>query len=332
LSTVYGPVPSWRFGRSLGIDVVVPPKTCSFNCIYCQLGRTQVKLSIPDEFKNYVTANDVERDLEKYLAYIDIDSIDVATFSGSGEPTLNPDIGDLVDCVRRLTSSKIPIVLLTNSSLLYRDDVRRKVAKFDVVVAKVDAGDEETYRIINRPVRNAPNMETIKESIKKLKKEMKGRLMTQTMFLHTNFGFTNCEEEALTTLMNSLVDIEPDVIQIDTPYRPGGEKFLKPASVEELGTIAKHFEDCMQRMNIHPELWVFGTHDERGRKVAWKEHASISNEIMELLQRRPCRIVDIADSIGISYSESLKNVKNLLRKSRIIEKVSSNGEKYYYST
>jgi len=330
LSTVYGPVPSWRFGRSLGIDVVVPPKTCNFNCIYCQLGRTQVKLSTPDEMQKYVTASDVERDLEKYLTDININSIDVATFSGSGEPTLNPDIGDIVDCVRRLTSGKVPIVLLTNSSLLYRDDVRRKVAKFDIVVAKVDAGDEEAYRIINRPIKDAPNMETIKQSIEKLKKEMNGRLMTQTMFLHTNFGFTNCEGETLINLIDVFVDIEPDVIQIDTPYRPGGEKFLKPASVDELGTIAKRFEDFIERTNAHSELWVFGIHDKRGRKVAWKEHASVSNEIMELLKRRPCRIVDIADSIGISYSESLKNIKNFLQKNRIIEKISSNGEKYYY--
>jgi wyosine [tRNA(Phe)-imidazoG37] synthetase (radical SAM superfamily) len=330
LSTVYGPVPSWRFGRSLGIDVVVPPKTCSFNCIYCQLGRTKVKLSNPTEFKNYVTANDVERDLEKYLADIDVKSIDVVTFSGSGEPTLNPDIGNIVDCVRRLTSGKVPIVLLTNSSLLYRDDIRRKVAKFDVVVAKLDAGDEKTYRIINRPVKDAPDIEVIKESIKKLKKEMNGMLMTQTMFLHTDFDFTNCEGEALTHLMNAFVDIEPDTIQIDTPYRPGGEKFLKPASVDELKTIAKSLEDFMEKMNVHPKLWVFGVHDKRGRKVAWKEHVSVSDETMELLKRRPCRIVDISDSIGISYSESLRSIKNLLKKRLIVERISSNGEKYYY--
>jgi len=330
LSTVYGPVPSWRFGRSLGIDVVVPPKTCSFNCIYCQLGRTQVKLSNPEEFKNYVTASDVERDLEKYLADIDINSIDVVTFSGSGEPTLNPDIGDIVDCVHRLTSGKIPIVLLTNSSLLYRDDIRRKVARFDVVVAKVDAGDEKAYRIINRPIKDVPNIEVIKESIEKLKKEMNGRLMTQTMFLHMNSGFTNCEGKSLTNLMNALLDIEPDVVQIDTPYRPGGEKFLKPASVGELRTNGKRFEDFMEKMHAHSELWVFGVHDKRGRKVTWKEHVSVSDEIMELLKRRPCRIVDIADSIGISYSETLKSVKNLLQKSLITERVSSNAEKYYY--
>jgi len=330
LSTVYGPVQSWRFGRSLGIDVVVPPKTCSFNCIYCQLGRTKVKLSNPAEFKNYVTANDVERDLEKYLADIDVKSIDVVTFSGSGEPTLNPDIGDIVDRVRLLTIAEVPIVLLTNSSLLYRDEIRRKVAKFDVVVAKLDAGDEKTYRIINRPTKDSPDIEAIKESIKKLKKEMKGRLMTQTMFLRTNFNFTNCEEEALIHLMDAFVEIDPDTIQIDTPYRPGGEKFLKPASVDELRTIAKSFEDLMENMNVHSELWVFGVHDKRGRKVAWKEHVSVSDEIMELLKRRPCRIVDIADSIGISYSESLKSIKNLLQKSLIIERISSNKEKYYY--
>jgi wyosine [tRNA(Phe)-imidazoG37] synthetase (radical SAM superfamily) len=282
------------------------------------------------EFKNYVATNDVERDLEKYLTDIDVKSIDVITFSGSGEPTLNPDIGNIVDRVRRLTSAKVPIVLLTNSSLLYREDIRRKVAKFDVVVAKLDAGDEKTYRIVNRPIKDTPDIEAIKESIKKLKKEMNGRLMTQTMFLKTNFDFTNCEGEELTHLMHALVNIEPDTIQIDTPYRPGGEKILKPASVDELSTIAKSFEEFMEKTNVHSKLWVFGIHDKRGRKVAWKEHVSVSNEIMELLKRRPCRIADIADSIGISYGESLKSIKDLLQKSRIIQRISSNKEKYYY--
>jgi predicted transcriptional regulator len=77
-------------------------------------------------------------------------------------------------------------------------------------------------------------------------------------------------------------------------------------------------------------LWVFGIHDKRGRKVAWKEHVSVSDEIMELLKRRPCRIVDIAESIGISYSESLKSIKNLLQKSLVIERISSDKEEYYY--
>ena len=329
MSTVYGPVPSWRFGRSLGIDIVKPPKTCSFNCVYCQLGRTQIGLSSPGEFKEYVRANDVERDLERYLEDLDMESIDVVTFSGGGEPTLNPDMGEILGRVRRLTSGKVPIVLLTNSSLLHRDDVRRMVAGFDAVVAKLDAGEESAYRTINRPIASAPHIETIVKSIKKLKKEIKGTLMTQTMFFQTDFGFTNCDGKALNSLLRAIVAIKPDVIQIDTPYRPGGERFVNPASVDKLESIGKRFEEYIENVNAPSELWVFGAHDKRGRKATWKEHASIKEAIVELLKRRPCRIVDMADSLGISYKEALGNINDLLEERRIVKQFASNEEEYY---
>ena len=329
LSTVYGPVPSWRFGRSLGIDIIQPPKTCSFNCVYCQLGRTQTGLSSPEEFKDYVRANDVERDLERYLEDLDMESIDVVTFSGGGEPTLNPEMGEILDRVRHLTAGKVPIVLLTNSSLLHRNYVRRTVAGFDIVVAKLDAGEEGAFRTINRPIASAPNIETIIESIKKLRKETKGTLMTQTMFLNTDFGFTNCDGRALDSLFRATVAIEPDVIQIDTPYRPGGESFVKRVSIDRLKSIGKRFEEYIESVNAPSELWVFGVHDKRGRKAAWKEHASIQEAIVGLLKRRPCRVVDIADSLGISYKEALGNIYDLLEDCRVVKQIASNEEEYY---
>ncbi len=328
MSTVYGPVPSWRFGRSLGIDVIMAPKMCTFNCIYCQLGKTLVKISDPSEVEGYVSVEAVEKHLKRYVDEVDLSSIDVITFSGSGEPTLNPDLGKIVDQVRQLIGEEIPIVLLTNSSLFYKADVRENVAKFDVVVAKFDAGDEKAYRTINRPARGMPNLEKIKESIKKLKGEMSGKLMIQTMFLHTTFGFTNCEGDNLKNLMNTLIDVEPDVIQIDTPYRPGGEKLVKPASVDELKVIARKFEDYFAEEGRRGNLWVFGVHDMRGKKVSWRKHASIPDEIMESFKRRPYRAVDIADSLGISYKETMENLRELLRRGLIVEKT-SNGEKYY---
>jgi wyosine [tRNA(Phe)-imidazoG37] synthetase (radical SAM superfamily) len=328
LSTVYGPVPSWRFGRSLGIDVIMGPKMCTFNCVYCQLGKTGVKISDPSDVEGYVSVEAVEKHLKRCVNEVDLSSIDVITFSGSGEPTLNPDLGKTVDRVRRLIGEETPIVLLTNSSLFYKDKVRENVSKFDVVVAKLDAGDEKAYRTISRPIGEMPNLEKIKESIKKLKGEMSGKLMIQTMFLHTTFGFTNCEGDTLKNLINTLIDIEPDVIQVDTPYRPGGEKFVKPASVDELKTIARKFEEYFEKEGRHNDLWVFGVHDMRGRKVSWTKHASIPDEIMGLLKRRPCRAVDMADSLGISYKETLENLRELLGRDLIVEKT-SNGEKYY---
>jgi wyosine [tRNA(Phe)-imidazoG37] synthetase (radical SAM superfamily) len=329
MSTVYGPVSSWRFGRSLGIDVIVTPKTCTFNCIYCQLGKTVVKVSGPQELENYVTTESVESDLEKYLEEVDVSSLDAVTFSGSGEPTLNPDLGNIVDRVRSLIGGGVPLIILTNASLLHRDDVRRNVVEFDIVAAKLDAGDEKAYRVINRPTMGMPRLETIKESIKKIRDEMSGKLMTQTMFLRTAYGFTNCKGDDFNNLMKVLIDVEPDVIQIDTPYRPSGERFVKPAPVEELKGIAERFRDYLGEKGARSRLWVFGIHDKRGKRASWRMHRSISVEILELLKRRPCRVFDIADSLAIPYGEAFGNVEELLHKDLIQER-KSNGEKYFH--
>jgi len=292
------------------------------------LGRTLVRVSGPGEVKEYVRVEDVERDLSRYLERIDIGSLDAVTFSGSGEPTLNPDLGKMVEVVRSLVGGRVPLVLLTNASLLYRDDVRRNVAGFDIVTAKLDGGDEETYHIINRPVKGMPSLETIIASIKKVKDEIEGKLMTQTMFLHTTYGFTNCDGERLENLIDVLLDIDPYVIQLDTPYRPGGEGFVRPATVEELKGIGERFKDRMGRKIAEKRLWIFGEHDMRGRKTSWRRHRPLQDEAMDLLKRRPCRAVDIADSLAISYQEASTLLGDLLRKGLVKETISE-GERYY---
>jgi len=327
LTTVYGPVPSWRFGRSLGIDAVVGRKTCTFNCIYCQLGKTLVPVASLGELANPVSAYDLRKDLESYFDRMDMSSLDAITFSGSGEPTLNLQLGNMVECVRELSEKKVPIVLLTNSSLLQYNDVKENAAKFDVVCAKLDAGDQKSFRIVNRPVKGVSNLKKIVESIRGLRASFAGKFMIQTMFLRTTFGFTNCDGIALENIMEVVGKIDPDVVQIDTPYRPGGEKFVRYVKVDELEAIAEKF---MENFSAD-KLWTFGVHDMRGKRVSWKGHESIGDEILGLIRRRPCRIVDVADSLGISYAEAIKNVSSLLDKRRIIEKA-SNGDMYLYPT
>jgi len=324
MPTVYGPVSSWRFGRSLGIDAVAGTKTCTFNCIYCQLGETAVHATGPEDLRNPTIAENVKDDLIGYLAKIDVDSIDVITFSGSGEPTLNSQLGKMVDYAKELPRKKLPIVLLTNASLLHRDDVKKNAAKFDVVCAKLDAGDERSFKIINRPVKEVSNFIRIVQSIKEIKPQLTGKLMIQTMFLRTALGFSNCEGEALDKIVNITSKIDPDIVQIDTPYRPRAERFVRHVNVDELTVIAEKFMENFSK----DRLWIFGVHDMRGKRVAWKESKTIDENILELVRRRPCRIVDIADSLGISYREAAQKVSKLLGENLISEKC-SREDKYF---
>jgi wyosine [tRNA(Phe)-imidazoG37] synthetase (radical SAM superfamily) len=143
-SIIYGPVPSWRLGRSLGVDLLPPGgKTCTFDCIYCQLGRTARRLTQRAEF---VPLDTVRRELERVRGV----AADYVTFAGTGEPTLASNLGEAIRLARAILG--LPVAVLTNSSLMAREDVRRDLACADTVVASLDAPNEQLFRRINRPV------------------------------------------------------------------------------------------------------------------------------------------------------------------------------------
>ena len=142
-SMVYGPVPSWRLGRSLGIDIIATAsKQCSFDCTYCQLGETHNPVVRRREF---VSLARLAEDLARAAGV----PADYATFSGMGEPTLGSNLGEAIRLVR--STLRVPVAVLTNSSLMSREDVRQDLAEADVVVAKLDAPDEALFRQVNRP-------------------------------------------------------------------------------------------------------------------------------------------------------------------------------------
>ncbi len=323
MPVVYGPVLSWRFGRSLGIDLIMEVKTCTFNCIYCQLGRTTRCVSGPEELKEYVRESEVEEELRKYIAEEGLSFVDVVTFSGTGEPTLNPQLGPIVRKVKELVGGK-PIVILTNSSLLYRRDVREALLNFDVVVAKLDAGDEKAYRIINRPCKGKPPIETIIESIAEFRSEYGGKLMIQSMFLHTNFGFTNCRGEHLARLVEAIAKIDPDIVQIDTPYRPGGEKFVIPASLKELREIGESLGEYFSKNR----MWIFGIHDNR-RLAASVGMGDYKERVFEIIKRRPCKLQDLASMLGVDIETARKIIGELIEEGKACRVKARTGEIYY---
>ena len=326
MSTVYGPVPSWRFGRSLGIDVITPPKKCTFDCLYCQLGRTKIHVSKPEMIREPLARiNKVSTDLENVLKRIDLNTVDIVTFSGVGEPTLNPRLGEIADEVK-IRIGRLSMAILTNSSLFYRDDVRRNLSEFGMVVAKLDAGDDETFRLINRSADKKLDIEAIVESIKKLKSEIKGLLALEVMLLQTENGkVTNIKGKSLRSLIDAVLDVNPDVVQLEVPYRPPSESFVKPPPQSRIETISKELSETLGK----EKLWVYGQHDRRKKRVTWLRHESLEKEVLTLLERRPCRAVDISLSLGIDLFTAQRLLKTLEKNHQVIIRIIEE-EKFYF--
>jgi wyosine [tRNA(Phe)-imidazoG37] synthetase (radical SAM superfamily) len=325
MTYTYGPVASWRFGRSLGVDILMPPKKCTFNCVYCQLGHTMQHVSIPEEIQNDIPkTKDIILDVRKSLEKIDRKDIDVLTFSGTGEPTLNPNIGLIESEIREILDD-LPIILLTNASLLPRDSIRKKVKNFDIVTAKYDAGDETTFKRINRPAKGAFKLHEIQDGIKQLHADMKGTLALEVMLLTGSKGLSNVVGSSRKSLIEGIIDVNPDIVQIYTPWRPSAVQSIRPVSEKVILEFGREIED-----HFGPEaLWIYGIHDARGKDVNWKTHHTLEREILELLKRRPCEISDITTSLG-SVTSIVTSVLDNLQHEGIV-KTSRVENKLFYT-
>lgn len=220
---IYGPVYSWRLGYSLGIDPVsCEEKVCTFDCLYCQLGKTNV---FSEERKAFIPIKKVIEEI-KSLPPLKIDYI---TFSGRGEPTLAKNLGGMIKAIRKIRKEKIAVI--TNSSLIDSSDVRRDLSLADLVMLKLDACSEKAFFRINAPLASIKFNDILK-GIGKFKAEYKGRLALQIMFSEENMAYA----EGIALLARS---INPDELQINTPLRPSR---IRPLSRKELDSIKAYFE------------------------------------------------------------------------------------------
>jgi|GEM_PF-220745 len=202
-SVVYGPVASWRLGRSLGVDLLLVDSVCSFRCVYCQLGGINVHTA---ERRVYVPT---ARALAE-LGEADWRGADAVTFSGSGEPTLAANLGEVIRGARGLTGKSV--VVLTNSAHLSDGRVRAELDGADQVFCKLDAADEEGFRRLNRP---APGLTLagVVEGIRRLREEFAGRLAVQLMLTPANVG-------RAAEFAPLLRRVRPDEVQVNEPLRP----------------------------------------------------------------------------------------------------------------
>ncbi|MFP3898492.1 MAG: radical SAM protein [Dehalococcoidia bacterium] len=232
MAIIYGPVPSWRLGRSLGIDLLnTRRKVCSFSCIYCQLGDTSRFAIEPEQFTSLEELRNEMRALGRVEA-------DYATFSGMGEPTLSIDLGEAIDLARSVLA--LPVAVLTNASLMSRQDVRQRLARADMVAAKLDIPNEELFSLINRP---APGLgfRNMLDGMMQFRSTYRGKLALQVMFVQANEGHA----QQIAELARS---ISPDEVQINTPLRPSKVKPLPP---ENIARIRARFSDLRNVVTVY---------------------------------------------------------------------------------
>ncbi|MFC1767574.1 radical SAM protein [Candidatus Margulisiibacteriota bacterium] len=213
---IYGPVSSWRLGKSLGIDLISGEKKCTFDCIYCQLGRG---VSCTAKREIFISTEDIVSEFEKLPAT----NVDYITFSGSGEPTLAVNLGEVITEIKKRTKTRVAV--LTNSSLMGDEKVRGDLGKADLVVAKMDAPNEKVFNEINRPVKGIAFHDVL-NGIKKFNSEYPGKMALQVMFIPQNKEYASKE-------------VDPAEVQINTPLRPSG---ARPIPSDELFRIKELFK------------------------------------------------------------------------------------------
>ncbi len=293
-SHLYGPVPSRRLGRSLGIDLV-PYKVCSYDCIYCQLGSTG---STTIERREYVSVDEIMDELEQKLATgIAIDYISLA---GSGEPTLHSGIGELIRRIKALTS--IPVAVLTNGSLLWMEELQEALMPADLLIPSLDAGDDAVFQQVNRPD-SSISFDRMAQGLIDFSKRFKGEIWLEVFLLS---GITDTEQEVKKIAQFTQL-ISPARVQLNSVYRPPAENYafgLTLKQMEGLKTLFSGVVEIISESALHsvePASFDISRED----------------DIISLIKRRPCTVNDVANGLNMHPNDALKQIGLLLSSGKL---------------
>ncbi len=295
----YGPVPSRRLGRSLGVSPI-PPKTCSYSCVYCQLGRTT---HLRVERESFFPKEEILAEISEQLRNAEVDFI---TFVGDGEPTLSSDLGWLIrQCKERFHK---PTAVITNGSLLFRPDVKQELLAADVVLPSLDAGTESLFRKIDRP-HGQIDFRIMLDGLVHFRKEYSGELWLEVMLI----AGINDTEAALRDIRKAVERISPNRLYIVTPIRPPAESWVQPPAPERI----LHAQEILgQAETIElQESGDFGLTAFTGAREA----------LMEIGSRHPLRF---EQGIGIENSFSETGTVNELLREKQLVKVEYHGTEY----
>jgi wyosine [tRNA(Phe)-imidazoG37] synthetase (radical SAM superfamily) len=267
-------MPSRRLGRSLGLDVI-PKKLCDLDCIYCEVGPTDRRAL---RRKEYVPLEEVLAELDEVLS--DEPSIDCVTFSGSGEPTLNSKLGEMIRAVKQRVD--VPVVVITNGTTLYLKEVRGELLDADIVMPSLDAVTPEVFEKINRPHPQL-RVENIVEGLQAFRKEYRGEIWLEILLVK---GVNDHDEEIL-ALKKVIDELHPDKIQLNTVTRPPAEVFAEPVDGKRLEEIRSLLGDRCEAIG-----GFSNNKDDNAPVVSF-------NHVVKLLERRAMTADEIAASLGM---------------------------------
>ncbi len=307
LKYLFGPAPSRRLGRSLGINIV-PAKICSLDCLYCEAGRTK---TTSVQRKPYYKASDILVEFEENFDKFQ-DLCDVITVTGAGEPTLNSELDKIITGIKEITDK--PCSILTNSTTIHIKEVYDSLLKFDIVVPSLDAVTESIFRAVNMPEKSVDTSNII-AGLEKFSKEYKGKLFVEILFCKD----VNDGREHIEKLVKVLENIKCSKVQLGTIHRPPAYTTAFPVSDEFLLETAKTF----LRNNIPAE--VTG-----GFSSVYKSSVSLNlNDLIHaLLKMRPCTLLDMSSVFGKSESEIKESIDILIKENKIKTEY-YNSDTYY---
>lgn len=286
---LFGPVPSRRLGISLGVDLV-PHKTCSLNCIYCECGTTT---NLTLERQAYVPTGTVLEELTDFLR--NKPHLDVITFSGSGEPTLHSGIGEIIHFIKT-NYPAYKLALLTNGTLLYLPEVRDAVRPVDLILPSLDAVSETVFQKINRPV-SGLRAEDVISGLVEFRKKFTGKMWLEIFIIPG----VNDHPAEIKEFKTTIRQIQPDQVQLNTLDRPGTESWVKPETRNKLEQIAAQLDWPTE---------IIANFKKREQVASYQ--ADIESAILQTIKRRPCTVDDLATTLGLHPNEINKYLEALL--------------------
>lgn len=304
MTYVYGPVPSRRLGRSLGVDLV-PFKVCPYDCIYCQLGRTTDKTL---DRRDWAPLDDIIDELMERIAL----KPDYITLGGSGEPTLYAHLGDLIDAIRTMTD--IPVAVLTNGALLWQPEVRRQLRDATLVIPSLDAGDAETFQAVNRPHKNL-KFNQVLEGLIAFREEYWGHYWLEVLLVSN----ITAAEAQVRKIAACIERIRPDRVQINTATRPASEAFAEAVDPDRLRRLARLFPGNAE---------VISNRISAGIKSSLRGG---DGAVLDLLRRRPCTIDDISEALQSHRAEIIKYLDGLYQRN-LIERRRAGNRLFFCAT
>jgi len=320
---LFGPVNSRRLGLSQGIDLL-PPKTCNFNCIYCEINRAP---QLSCERSEHVPTGTILAEIDELLADdARVRDLDVFTITASGEPTLHTGIGKIIRHLKEKTNK--PVAILTNGSQLHLQEVQEALMAADIVIPSLDAASQESFRRVNRPAKCSADLETIIKGIADFSRKFSGEVWLEILLVEN----INDGPEDIAALKKAIVRIRPTRVQLNTVARPPYESFAKPLTYGRLKEI-KH-EIAKEYSN--PVDILAGSKDNemadsgKGREVGTEilTPAGIEAEISEMLLRRPCTASEIASALNMNLGSAADILKDMECRGCLAIKIHG-GKKYY---